>query len=150
MPTANAITRQSIPVSSVMIDVLSADKQAEQQVAAPDREAQADHAAGEAEQHALDEQLPDEPQAPGAERQADGDLPLAGGRAGDEQARDVAARDQQQHDHHREQHVERGRRLVAERGQAAAGRSEHDALGAHPFGIVGSTACAPRRRRGAR
>ena len=72
--------------------------------------------------------------APGAERQAHGNLPLTRGRPRHEQARDVAARNHQQHDHHRQQHVQRRRGLVAERGQAAAGRGEHDALGAEPLG----------------
>ena len=136
MPTAKAITRQSMPGVERDDRRLSADKESEQEVPAPHRQAKPHRAAGEAEEHALDQELPDEPQAPGAERQAHGNLPLTGGRARHEQARDVAARNHQQHDHHRQQHVQRGRGLVAERGQAAAGGREHDALGAQPIGVV--------------
>ena len=97
-------------------------------------------ASAKTEQEALDEQLPDEPHSPGAQRQAHGHLALARRRPRHEQAGDVAAGNQQQDDHHREQNVERGRGLTAERGQTAAGRREHDALGAQLRGIVGVSA----------
>ncbi len=122
---------------------LSAGKESEQEIAAPHGEAQADRAAGETEKQALDEKLADEPHAPGAERQAHGNLALARRRPRHQQAGDVAAGNQEQHDHHREEDVQRGRGLIAERGQAAAGRRQHDALGAETVG--GSRG----RRRGA-
>ena len=63
--------------------------------AAPTGEGQRPDSAHDRQQQALDQQLPHQPQTPGSNRQPHGDLPLARGRARQEQTGDVAARDQQ-------------------------------------------------------
>ncbi len=64
-------------------------------VDAPDRDQQAERAAGRREQHALGQELPHQARAAGAQRAANGNLPLPDRRAREQQVRDVGAGDQQ-------------------------------------------------------
>ena len=97
----------------------------QQQVVAPKGDEQAERAAGEREQEALDDQLADDAAARGAEREADGDLARAGGAAGEEHVGEIEAGDEQDAARHAEQ---RGgeRKAVAvtagRRADAVAGR----------------------------
>ena len=59
------------------------------------RQQQAERAAAERQQDALGQQLADDAAAAGAERRADGDLPLPRQRPRQQQVGDVGARDQQ-------------------------------------------------------
>ena len=65
--------------------------------------------AADAGQHeALDDQLPDDPRAAGAERDAHRDFLLAADRAREQQVGDIGARDQQHQRDGAEQHQQRG------------------------------------------
>src|SRR5436189_2978 len=66
-----------------------------QQTNAAVRERDSGDAAGQGDQHAFGERLPDQASAPGAEREPDRDLALPRGRPREEQVRDVDACDQQ-------------------------------------------------------
>jgi hypothetical protein len=68
----------------------------EQRVEAPLREHHAECSSGHRQQHALDQQLPDDGQATGAEGRTDGNFLLSRGRSRDQQVRDVEACDGQQ------------------------------------------------------
>ena len=72
----------------------------------PERSAEPEHRATEREQEALGEQLLHQPRATRAERQANADLLTATRRAGQEQVRDVRARDEQ-HDRNECEHAPR-------------------------------------------
>ena len=73
-----------------------------------DRQAKADKAADEGEQHAFDEQLPDHLQARGAYREADPDLPGAIGGSRQQQVRHIRAGNQQHEDDRAHQRPEHG------------------------------------------
>ena len=74
------------------------------------------------EQHALDEQLAHDAAARRADRQPHGDLALAGGRASQQQIREVGAGDQQHQSGGREQHDQRLAELIAHIRHAGARR----------------------------
>ena len=79
----------------------------EQQIRAPQREQHAEPATRECQQHALGDELRDEPPAARPERKADADFAAPCSRAGEHQARDVGARDQQhERDHDQQQRHE--------------------------------------------
>ena len=86
-----------------------------------ERQGDAQHAAGEGQQQALGEELPHQLTPGGAERQPDGDLPLAHEGAGDQQVGDVGAGDEQHQADHAHQHDERHREVVADRRVADVG-----------------------------
>jgi hypothetical protein len=74
---------------------------------AEDRDRQPQRAADDTEQHAFDQQLPDDAPARGAHRNADRDLARPRGRSREEEVCDVRARDEQHEAdraHHREKH----------------------------------------------
>ena len=73
----------------------------------PARDEDAQYPAGDREQHAFDEQLPDDGAAAGAKRCAERDLASARRCASQQQVRDVEAGDRQQHADRRVQHDER-------------------------------------------
>ena len=79
------------------------------------REREPGRSAGERQQRALGDELPDEPRAPGAERRPDGHLGLARGRPREQQVRDVDAGDQQDEADGAEQHFDRELRVADER-----------------------------------
>ena len=72
-----------------------------------DREHEAEHSTHQAQEDALDEQLPDDAPARGAEGHPDGDLARAVRRSRQQQVGDVRAGDQQHEGHRGEQHEER-------------------------------------------
>ena len=77
------------------------------------------------QQRALGQQLHDQPAAPGAERQADGDLLLPRRRARQQQVRDVGARDQQHQADDRHQQAAGLDDVVAEAGVDRRLRQRH-------------------------
>ena len=85
----------------------------EQRANAERAEAEAEHAAGQRQHHALGQQLPNDAAAAGADRRADRDLALAARGAHEQQVRDVGAGDQQ-HKADRAQQDEQRRPDVAD------------------------------------
>ena len=89
----------------------------------PDAIADAEHAAGDRYQRALDEELADEAHPSAAERRAHRELVLPRGAARDQEVRDVDARDEQQEADGAEQRQERepdiGDQAIRERLGAA-------------------------------
>jgi hypothetical protein len=81
-----------------------------QRVDAPRRQEEAERAAGERQHDALGEHLPHDAPARRAERRADGELPLAGGRSREHQVGHVGAGDEQDERHGREQDPQPGTR----------------------------------------
>ena len=73
-----------------------------------EREGEAERAGEQGEQHALGKQLAHHARAAGAERDAQGDFPLAAGRARQQQVGHVGAGDHQQRRHGAQQRHERG------------------------------------------
>jgi hypothetical protein len=109
---------------------------------APEREEQPERAAGDREQHALGQQLPDDPPASGTERRAHGNLALAAHAAREQEVRDVGAGDEQHAGHGAAEQPDRSahaadhlllQRNDAER-QPAIGRIEIRELAAQPGG----------------
>jgi hypothetical protein len=85
-------------------------------------------AARERKDHGLHEVLADQAEPPRAERDPHRDLLLARGGAGEEEARDVRAGDQEDEADHAHEHDERGARLVAQPGGAAPARHQLERL----------------------
>ena len=86
------------------------------------RAANPENSAGAGEQQALHQKLAYDAEASGAEGQPDCDLPLPCGRARDQQAGDVGARDQQHAAGDGHQHPERRRQAIARKGSALRAR----------------------------
>ena len=89
---------------------------------------QPDGAAGHREQHAFDDQLPDQTDALRAHREADRDLLLAPDGARQQQVRDVGAGDQQQQSDDRREDPDGRGQLGAEVGDALFGGGEDERL----------------------
>ena len=105
----NASTRQSTPTpepSTPMRGMLPGFTASSARMPS-DAKRQPEHAAHQRQHDALGQQLPHDPAAAGAHRRADRDLPLADGRAHQQQVRDIRARDQQDEGDRAQQHPQR-------------------------------------------
>ena len=85
-------------------------------------------AAGEREQHALDQRLRDDLPPRRADRQAHRGLAAARDRAREQQVGDVGARDQQHEPAHAEQDLQAAPVLLLHHADAGAGRDDVDDL----------------------
>ncbi len=138
-------------------DRRAAGEKRHQQIAPPRGDDQTERTADRRHDHRLDEQLPDDSPAAGAERGPNRHLARAGAGTGDEEARDVAAGDGQQHADHREQDQQPRRQVAAQERHAAAGarKSDHFTLeigaaigvrGTKPGGGIAAMERGQRRR----
>ena len=93
---------------------------------APVRQSQAQGTTKRGQEHALCEQLPDEPTAPRSHRQANCDLAGAMRRPGQEKAGNVGAANDEQQRHHQQQREQWRSQVIAHRREAAgAGHQRH-------------------------
>ena len=118
--------------------------EAQEAVEERDRGSDAERTAGEREQHALGEQMRDEPPASRAEREAHGELAPAAFTAREQQAREVRADDEQHEPHGAEQHRELGPNVADD--LVEVGAQEHRVASVVVVGLLASSpsTCAPR------
>jgi hypothetical protein len=100
----------------------------QQQGPRPPGEGQADGRAGSGQHEALDQPLPHDRVAAGAEREANRHLLLARGAARQQQVGDVRARDQQHQTDHAHQHENRRRELLTQIGSSFLARAQEQVL----------------------
>ena len=100
---------------------------------AEQREENAGHSARDGEKHALGEELPHETLAPGAERDAHGELLSPRNRAREERAGEIRAGDEQDEPRARHEHEERRARISGHRRVQRHGIERNAAIIARVF-----------------
>ena len=112
------------------------ERERQQQARRADRDGESDDAAGDGEEHALDERLRDDLPARRADRQPQRGLAAPRDRAREQQVRDVGAGDQQHQSAHAEKNAQAAAVLLPHDADAGARRHDRDHLPRQPLDDV--------------